>query len=83
MTANDPLFQHLVDTYESETAKTKSVWLRFEENDLDWRPDPKSRMVREILEHQLLSERRFFGEFLGSPEPPPASVLPAVLCDHR
>jgi len=33
--------------------------------------------VGEILKHQLLSERRFFGEFLGAPEPPAAAVLPA------
>jgi uncharacterized damage-inducible protein DinB len=32
--------------------------------------------VLEILKHQLLSERRFFGEFLGAPEPPPGEVLP-------
>ncbi len=31
----------------------------------------------EIFKHQLLSERRFFGEFLGFPEPPAAQVLPA------
>lgn len=29
------------------------------------------------MKHQLLSERRFFGEFLGSPELPAAEVLPA------
>jgi uncharacterized damage-inducible protein DinB len=29
------------------------------------------------MRHQLLSERRFFAEFLGSPEPAAAEVLPA------
>lgn len=76
MKAGDPLFQHVLDTYESETAKTRSVWLRFTDADLDWRPDPKSQTVREIFEHQLLSERRFFGEFLESVEPAPVDVLP-------
>jgi uncharacterized damage-inducible protein DinB len=33
--------------------------------------------VLEILKHELLSGRRFFGEFLGSAEPPAAEVLPA------
>ena len=28
------------------------------------------------MEHQLLSERRFFSEFLGLPEPPASGVLP-------
>jgi len=32
--------------------------------------------VEEILKHQLLSERRFFGEFLGLPEPAASDVLP-------
>ena len=71
------MFQHLLDTYESETRKTEAVWRLFDDADLNWRPDEKSRMVREIFEHQLLSERRFFGEFLSAPEPTPAAVLPA------
>jgi uncharacterized damage-inducible protein DinB len=32
--------------------------------------------VRGILEHQLLSERRFFAEFIGLPEPPVDQLLP-------
>ena len=39
-------------------------------------PHPRSRPVLEIFKHQLLSERRFFGEFLRAPEPQPAEVLP-------
>ena len=70
------IFQHLVDTYESETNKTASVWRAFSDADLPWRPHPKSSTVGEILKHHLLSERRFFGEFLGAPEPPAAEVLP-------
>ena len=30
----------------------------------------------EILKHQLLSERRFFAEFIGLAEPPAAELLP-------
>ena len=74
--ASEPAFQHLVDTYASETNKTASVWRAFTEADLTWRPHPRSSTVQEIMKHQLLSERRFFGEFLGSPEPPAAEVLP-------
>ena len=70
------IFQHLLDTYESETRKTESVLRLFADADLDWRPDAKSRTVREIFEHQLLSERRFFGEFLSAPEPSPTDTLP-------
>jgi uncharacterized damage-inducible protein DinB len=71
-----PVFQHIVDTYASETNKTASAWGMFTDADLPWRPHPRSSTVEEILKHQLLSERRFFGEFLGSPEPPATEVLP-------
>ena len=43
---------------------------------MGFRPHPRSSSVGEILQHQLLSERRFFAEFLGVPEPAPAYVLP-------
>jgi uncharacterized damage-inducible protein DinB len=71
-----PVFQHLVDTYASETNKTASVWQMFTASDLVWRPHPRSSTVEEIMRHQLLSERRFFGEFLGSTEPAATEVLP-------
>lgn len=70
------IFQHLLDTYASETNKVISVWHEFQQGDLAFRPHPKSSSVEEIMKHQLLSERRFFGEFLGSPEPAPNEVLP-------
>src|SRR5204863_2583062 len=41
-----------------------------------FRIHPRSSSVQEVMKHQLLSERRFFGEFLGCPEPPPADVPP-------
>jgi uncharacterized damage-inducible protein DinB len=71
-----PAFQHVVDTYAGETNKTASVWRKFTPEDLAWRPHPRSSAVREIMQHQLLSERRFFAEFLGSPEPAAAETLP-------
>ena len=71
-------YQAAVDTYASETNKVASVWRGFSDSDLDWRPHPRSGAVGDILRHQLLSERRFFGEFLGCPEPPPDAVLPAA-----
>ena len=74
--ASDPLFQHLLDTYASETDKVISVWRCFAPQDMDYRPHSKSSTVAEILKHQLLSERRFFGEFVGTPEPPASDVLP-------
>ena len=74
--ASAPILQHLVDTYASETNKVISVWREFSANEMPYRPHPRSSSVEEIMKHQLLSERRFFGEFLGAPEPLPAEVLP-------
>ena len=74
--ASHPVFQHLLNTYASETNKVYTVWLQFSMEDMPFRPDDRSSRVAEIMKHQLLSERRFFGEFLGLPEPPASEVLP-------
>ena len=74
--AANPLFQHLLETYVSESNKVAAVWKNFTDADLHFKPHPRSSTVGEILRHQLLSERRFFGEFLGTPEPAPDKVLP-------
>jgi uncharacterized damage-inducible protein DinB len=74
--AVSPGRQHLLDTYASETNKVVSVWLGFGDTDLAYRPHERSSTVGEIVTHQLLSERRFFGEFLGAPEPAPSDVVP-------
>ncbi len=75
--AIDPTFQHVLDTYASETNKTASVWRAVPDGLLDYRPHEKTNPVRTILVHQLLSERRFFAEFVGTAEPPPEELLPA------
>ncbi|MGH9325634.1 MAG: DinB family protein [Terriglobia bacterium] len=74
--ASAPIFQHLLETYASETNKVISVWREFSPGDLSYQPHPRATSVEEIMKHQLLSERRFFGEFLGAPEPPPSEILP-------
>ena len=75
-TAAEPLLQPALDTYASETNKVASVWREFRDEDLAFRPHDRASTVGDILKHQLLSERRFFGEFLGVPEPAPKDVLP-------
>ncbi|HTS89195.1 MAG TPA: DinB family protein [Gemmatimonadales bacterium] len=75
-TAISPAFQHLLDTYASETNKTAAMWAELGDAQLGFRPHPKSTTLRELLVHQLLSERRFFAEFIGLAEPPAAEVLP-------
>lgn len=74
--AASPLFQHLLDTYASETNKTAAVWSELRDDQLGYRPHGKSSTVREILAHQILSERRFFAEFIGLREPAAAGLLP-------
>jgi uncharacterized damage-inducible protein DinB len=74
--AASPVFQHMLDTYVSETNKVASVWREFSPDEMSFRPHPRSGTVQDIFKHQLLSERRFFGEFLGLSEPPAEEVLP-------
>ena len=74
--AAEPLVQHALDTYASETNKVVSVWREFDDADLAYRPHDRASTVGDIFKHQLLSERRFFGEFLATPEPAPSDVLP-------
>lgn len=74
--ARVPLLQHLAETYASETNKTAAVWSELADSQLEFRPHARSSSVRQILAHQLLSERRFFAEFLGLPEPGPEHLLP-------
>ena len=71
-----PLLQHVVDTYSSETNKTAGVWTELAGDQLEFRPHPRSSSIRQILAHQLLSERRFFAEFLGFDEPAVETLLP-------
>lgn len=75
--ADSRIFQHLLNTYASETNKVISVWMGFAPEEMSFRPHSKSSSVEDIMKHQLLSERRFFGEFLGASEPSPKEVLPA------
>jgi uncharacterized damage-inducible protein DinB len=81
--SHDPVFQHILDTYASETNKVISVWSDFVEGDLSFKPHEKSSTVLDIMKHQLLSERRFFAEFLGLPEAEANAILPAELSVAR
>jgi uncharacterized damage-inducible protein DinB len=74
--AADPMFQHVVTTYASETNKTASLWRAVPDELLEYTPHEKSNTVRAILVHQILSERRFFAQFIGTEEPPVETLLP-------
>lgn len=78
-----PLLQHALDTYASEINKVYATWTQFSQVDLEFRPHPKSSTARDIMKHELLSQRRFFAEFLGAPEPSAAEVLTATAYGAR
>jgi uncharacterized damage-inducible protein DinB len=75
--ASARIFQHMLRTYASEANKLNSVWTEFTEADLSFKPHPRASTAAETIEHELLSARRFFGEFLGLPEVPADEVLPS------
>src|SRR6516225_10354129 len=74
--AAEPAFQHVLTTYASEANKTVSVWRAVPDNLLDFKPHDKTNPIRTILVH-LLSERRFFAQFVGTDEPPVEELLPS------
>ncbi len=74
--AANPVFQHVVETYASETNKTAAMWRAIPDDLLGFTPHPKCNPLRTILVHQLLSERRFFAQFVGTTEPEVDTLLP-------
>jgi uncharacterized damage-inducible protein DinB len=74
--AVDPTFQHVLSTYASESNKTVGVWRAVSDALLDFKPHEKTNSIRTIFVHQLLSERRFFAQFVGTAEPPIEELLP-------
>jgi uncharacterized damage-inducible protein DinB len=74
--ASDLAAQHLLDIYASEVNKVASVWRAFDDAVLEFRPHPRSMTVADVFKHELLSARRFFGGFLGLPEPDVEHIVP-------
>src|SRR5215210_4985869 len=74
--AVEPVFQHVLATYASETNKVVTVWRAVPDDLLDFKPHEKTNPIRTILAHQLLSERRFFAQFVGTQEPPVEELMP-------
>jgi uncharacterized damage-inducible protein DinB len=74
--AVEPVFQHLLATYVSEANKTVGMWRTVPDNLLEFRPHEKTNTIRMILAHQLLSERRFFAQFVGTEERAVEELLP-------
>jgi uncharacterized damage-inducible protein DinB len=75
--AVESTFQHVLQTYASETNKTVSVWRAVPDDLLNFKPHEKTNPILTIMIHQLLSERRFFAQFIGTEEPPAEELLPS------
>jgi uncharacterized damage-inducible protein DinB len=75
--ASEPTFQHVLTTYVSEANKTVSMWRAIPDEVLDFKPHEKTNSIRTIMVHQLLSERRFFAQFVGTKEPTVEALLPS------
>jgi uncharacterized damage-inducible protein DinB len=58
-------FAFLIDTFATERLKTLDVWAQFPDSDLEFRPAPPARSVREQMVHQCLSEEAWFTNMLG------------------
>ncbi len=61
-------YNFLIDTYETERAKTLSTWSTFNDEDLSARPHPTDKRGRNALEHmvhQCMGENKWFTAMLG------------------
>jgi len=69
-------YDFLVETYRTEIIKTLSVWSQFDENDMEFRPEPRVRTPHEHMVHQCVSEDNWMKNMLGIDTNEPA--LPPV-----
>jgi hypothetical protein len=74
--AVEPISQHVLTTYASEANKIVRVWRAVPDHLLDFKPHEMTNSIRTVLVHQLLSEGRFFAQFVGTEEPPVDELLP-------
>ena len=58
-------YSFLLDTYETETLKSVTIWSAFPDESMDFRPASKSRTVLEQIEHQIKSEGGWMVKMLG------------------
>jgi uncharacterized damage-inducible protein DinB len=62
-------YDFLIDSYQTERLKVRSVWSEFRDDDLAVRPKPddrRGRSVHEHMVHQCMSEDAWFRTMLGS-----------------
>ncbi len=69
-------YDFLIETYRTERIKTLSVWSEFDDNDMEFRPEPRARTPHEHMVHQCVSEDNWMKNMLGIDTNEPA--LPPV-----
>ena len=69
-------YAFLIETYRTERIKTLSVWSQFNDNEMEFRPEPRARTPHEHMVHQCVSEDNWMKHMLGidAEEPPLPSV---------
>ncbi len=60
-----PRYDFFLDTYDTERLKCLSVWSQFTDDQLELRPAPLGRTLREQMVHQSLSEDLWMIRMLG------------------
>ena len=69
-------YDFLIETYRTEGIKTLSVWSQFNDEDMEFRPEPRARTPHEHMVHQCVSEDNWMKNLLGIDTNEPA--LPTV-----
>lgn len=54
------------------------MWRAIPDGLLEFKPHENVNTIRAILVHQILSERRFFAQFVGIEEPAVEELVPAA-----
>jgi hypothetical protein len=65
-----------LSTYAGEANMTAGVWRAVPDELLDFKPHENTNSILAILVHHLVSEHRFFAQFVGMQEPPVEELLP-------
>ena len=58
-------YNFLIETYRTERIKTLSVWSQFEDDDMEFRPEPRARTPHEHMVHQCISQHNWMKNMLG------------------
>ena len=58
-------YDFLLETYRTERIKTLSVWSQFDDNQMEFRPEPRARTPHEHMVHQCISEDNWMKNMLG------------------